>query len=76
MVVFTLLLNTVHVFLPFLCLIWTEKHGNERVRLKSSIIPNVLHTRVACGRQSVCIKYAMQELSKLIWRAITELVSE
>ena len=30
MVVLTLLLNIVHVFAIFL--IWTEKHGNERVK--------------------------------------------
>ena len=33
MVVFTLLLDRVHVFTIFLCLIWTEKHGNERVNV-------------------------------------------
>ena len=36
MVVFTLLLNRVHIFLQFLCLIWSEKHGNERVNPESS----------------------------------------
>ena len=31
MVVFTLLLNRLRVFVN-LCLIWTEKHGSERVK--------------------------------------------
>ena len=32
MVVFTLLLNRIHVFfLQILCLIWTEKHDSEEV---------------------------------------------
>ena len=39
MVLFTLLLNRVNVFLQFLCLIWTEKHGSEGVKGSS------LHTR-------------------------------
>ena len=33
MVVFTMLLNRLFFFFfQFLCLIWTEKHGSERVR--------------------------------------------
>ena len=36
MVVFTLLLKRLRVFAECLCLIWTEKYGNEGVNIRES----------------------------------------
>ena len=63
MVVFMLLVSRVHVFANVMCLIWTEKHGSERVKVSSNYCSILGHY---IGRKILTVQTILHWIPSLI----------